>query len=421
MVVKYNRLVWKLREQIHEFSGKLSPHFSVPKRRFVEEMIYGIQAKQDVKLSQIARSLEEDIPLRKTENRLSRNLDAEGMDGVLVDSLIKLGSHGVHRDTLLILDISDVSKRYAKRMEYLGRVRDGSSGELSDGYWTCAVMGCEAGKERVVPLYHALYSAKAPGFESENTEIVKAVDAVGTHCGDRGVWVLDRGGDRGRLLHQFIERGLGFIIRLKGDRHLVYRGKRYRAAELAARCPTYYAEAVVRMIEGQEVVCTVEYGYRQVKLPGRAGQFYLVVVKGFGQQPMMLLTNLVCRKKRKVLWGVVHSYLTRWRIEEAIRFIKQSYNLEDIRVLTYRRLKNLVALVLAASYFAAVYLGQALRLSILTRKVLKVAKRFFGIPPFAYYALADGIATILSHCTVGPIGAHNQPVRGSPQLRLFEA
>jgi len=418
--MKYNRLVWKLREQIHQFSGKLSPQFSVPKRRFVEEMIYGIQAKQDVKLSQIARALEEDIPLSKTENRLSRNLDGEGMDGVLTDSLIKLGSHRVHRDTLLILDISDVSKRYAKRMEYLGRVRDGSSGELSDGYWTCGVMGCEAGKERIVPLYHALYSAAAPGFESENDEILKAVDAVGTHCRDRGVWVLDRGGDRGRLLHQFIERGLRFIIRLRGDRHLLYRGRAHRAAELAARCPTYYAEAVVRMIEGEEVVCTIAYGYRKVKLPGRAGQFHLVVVKGFGQQPMMLLTDLVCRKKRNVLWGVVESYLTRWRIEEAIRFIKQSYNLEDIRVLTYRRLKNLVALVLAASYFAAVYLGEGLRLSILARKVLKVAKRLFGIPPFAYYALADGIATILSHCTVGPIGAHKQPVRASPQLHLFD-
>jgi hypothetical protein len=131
-------------------------------------MIYGIQAKQDVKLSQIARSLEEEISLSKTENRLSRNLDSEGMDSKVRDAVIRLGSYRVHRDTLLILDISDVSKRYAKRMEYLGRVRDGSTGELSDGYWTCAVIGCEAGKERIVPLYHALYSAEAPGFESEN-------------------------------------------------------------------------------------------------------------------------------------------------------------------------------------------------------------------------------------------------------------
>jgi len=37
----------------------------------------------------------------------------------------------------------------------------------------------------------------------------------------------------------------------------------------------------------------------------------------------------------------VQIYLTRWKIEETFRFIKQSYNLEDIRVLKYQRLKNL--------------------------------------------------------------------------------
>ena len=37
-------------------------------------MLFGIQASQDVKLSNIARSLQEDIPLLKTEDRLSRRV-----------------------------------------------------------------------------------------------------------------------------------------------------------------------------------------------------------------------------------------------------------------------------------------------------------------------------------------------------------
>jgi len=90
-------------------------------------------------------------------------------------------------------------------------------------------------------------------------------------------------------------------------------------------------------------------------------------------------------------------------------------------VMTYRRLKNLVALVLAASYFAAVYLGEGLKMRILARRVLKVAKRFFGVPDFHYYALADGIATSLAHATVGPIGGQGKPPPGrpEPQLSLF--
>ncbi len=42
---------------------------------------------------------------------------------------------------------------------------------------------------------------------------------------------------------------------------------------------------------------------------------------------------------------------------ETFRFVKQSYQVEDIRVLRYQRLKNLVLQVTAAAYFAARILG----------------------------------------------------------------
>ena len=62
---------------------------------------------------------------------------------------------------------------------------------------------------------------------------------------------------------------------------------------------------------------------------------------------------------------------------ETIRFVKQSYQLEDIRVLTYDRLRNMMGLVLAASYFAAVYLGVRAKMEILVTHVLKASKRIF--------------------------------------------
>jgi hypothetical protein len=70
--------------------------------------------------------------------------------------------------------------------------------------------------------------------------------------------------------------------------------------------------------------------------------------------------------------GAVEAYLTRWRVEDTIRFIKQSYNFEDIRVLTYNRLKNMATLVLAASYFAAVWLGTRTKLNILAMHAMNV-------------------------------------------------
>ena len=68
----------------------------------------------------------------------------------------------------------------------------------------------------------------------------------------------------------------------------------------------------------------------------------------------------------------------------------------------YQRLKNLVILVTAAAYFAATFLGQQMKLHILCEKLLIISQRFFGIPPFRFYALADGIRRILSQATFSP-------------------
>ena len=97
-----------------------------------------------------------------------------------------------------------------------------------------------------------------------------------------------------------------------------------------------------------------------------------------------------------IVWRVVQGYLSRWLVEETIRFIKQSYQLEDLRVLHYERLRNLAALVMASAYFAAAWLGHSLKLALLASRVMKTARRFFGVPEFHYYALADGISFVLS-------------------------
>jgi hypothetical protein len=111
--------------------------------------------------------------------------------------------------------------------------------------------------------------------------------------------------------------------------------------------------------------------------------------------------------------------MTRWRIEETVRFIKQSYDLEDVRVLTYRRLRTISALVLAASFFAAVYLGTRAKLEILALHVLQAARRIFGIPDFRYYALADGIKEILSKAGKGILGAQTTLQDNLGQFVLF--
>ncbi len=122
----------------------------------------------------------------------------------------------------------------------------------------------------------------------------------------------------------------------------------------------------------------------------------MLVIKGFGGQPMMLLTSLQINSKQKDLWFIISAYLKRWSIEETIRFIKQTYDLENIRVLKYVRLQNMMALLLAVFYFVSIILDQSQKLTVMAGHVLKCAKRVFGIPDFKYYALGDGLSNIFS-------------------------
>ena len=118
------------------------------------------------------------------------------------------------------------------------------------------------------------------------------------------------------------------------------------------------------------------------------------MVKGFGREPMMLLTNLRPKRNRKCIRHIVEAYLTRWRIEETIRFMKQSYQLEDIRVLKYSRLQNMMALLTAVLYFTAIYLGIKMKLRVLSKHLVRAARRVFGIPDFRLYARSRDLAAI---------------------------
>ena len=168
----------KLREQIHAFSGELSPRFTKPVQRFIEQMVYGIVVSKDVKLSQISRALEETIAVKKTEDRLSINLGREHLAEELMEEVARLGKRKVREETLLIIDVSEISKSHARKMEYLEKVRDGSTGEIRDGYWTINVIASSAGGKGMVPLYQSLHSSAAPGFKGENDEILKAIKTI---------------------------------------------------------------------------------------------------------------------------------------------------------------------------------------------------------------------------------------------------
>ena len=93
----------------------------------------------------------------------------------------------------------------------------------------------------------------------------------------------------------------------------------------------------------------------------------------------------------------MEAYLSRWRIEETIRFVKQSYGFENIRVTTYARIRNMASLVLASAYFATAWIGRNIKREVLAEYLAHLGKRLGEVPEFAAYAIADGIKRAFTH------------------------
>jgi hypothetical protein len=202
-------------------------------------------------------------------------------------------------------------------MEHLADVRDGSENELGPGYWCLMVVAVHRGERQIVPLYQELYSQRAPGFESENEEIMRAIRTVAGATGGRGLWVMDRGGDRRRLLVPLLDAGRRLLFRLRGDRHLLAGDERRSAFELAASCRLRHRETVIRQEPGDERVLPLRFGARMVHLPERPEvPLYLVVIEGPWPQPILLLTTEKPGRSRRSVWRLVEGYFARWRVEE---------------------------------------------------------------------------------------------------------
>ena len=180
----------------------------------------------------------------------------------------------------------------------------------------------------------SLYSQDSPDFTSENDEILAAIDLEGEAVQNRGIWVIDRGADRDANFEPLLQEQRDFVIRMVGTRNLICQGKEIKSLWLAYACKLPHQTSIAKVIDGKEVIFNLSFGFVSVQLPDMDAPLNMVVVRGLGSKPMMLLTTLDIGSKYEDVWFVVQAYLKRWSVEETIRFIKQTYDLEE-RLIEY--------------------------------------------------------------------------------------
>ena len=256
-------------------------------------------------------------------------------------------------------------------MRYLALVRDGSEDKLVYGYW-CLEVYASWGKGAIAPLLLAPYSIEDPATVSENARILRGVEQVMTATEGRGVLVMDAGADRDALLIPWLDAGRRFVVRCKGDRHLLLGdGTRIEATLLAER---------LLHQSGMDVA------WREVFLPERPKHPMWLVCRTIPGQdkPLMLLGTL-----RAENWitarTVLGYYRRRWRCEEDARFAKTALGMERFCLRTYEAFGRLMLLLALAMSFLC---WMALRQPTLTRWLMGRHPGLHQIK-FPYYRLLE--------------------------------
>lgn len=169
-MINYTTLNHNLKRGILKFSEKISKNLSVPHQKFVTQMLFGVLSSKDSKLSSIGRCLNEKISLKKVIERLSRNLKTFGDGEFLFKNYLKTVKSVIGDKSLLIIDGGDITKPCATKMEDISVVRDGSTGEYKNGYYTLGITALSSERKLPIPVYTKVYTSEEKSFVSEKCE-----------------------------------------------------------------------------------------------------------------------------------------------------------------------------------------------------------------------------------------------------------
>jgi hypothetical protein len=410
-MTNYNALGHNLKRGIYNFCGKLTKGARRPVQKFIMDMIYGLLAGQSCYLTEIARKLNEKIALDKTVERLSRNLMSLDETDALVENYFKEVEKYFDDSTVLIVDDSDISKAYSAKLEGLCKVRDGSTGEITNGYWFAGVSALTAEHKQPIPVYNHVYSSEECGFVSKNDETLKSFAFMSAHFPGTTIRALDRGYDAGYVFDYFIPHEEAFIIRMN-DRTVIHKGEKILLSKLSRKYKGKYL-LKFEAKDGKKADCKISTV--PVSLPDYPGVgLHLVICYGLGKEPLMLLTNLKSDDNRLCV-TITKVYLMRWRIEEYYRFKKQGFAFEKFLVRSLKSIRNLDLLLSFAIGYIGI-LSENINESVEILIIIKAAKRLYGLSKFVFYAIAYGLRDIFAKLSSG-ISAFFQ--RSLPSAQLF--
>ena len=401
-MTNYSTLANSLKRGLLNFSKKVSNGFSKPTQKFIADMTFGIISANSCKLTDVGRMLKEPIALKKTVERLGRNLSDFSEGEKLTRDYLNTIKPYIGSDTMLLVDAGDVAKSCSPKMEAIGSVYDGSTGKYADGYWTMGAVALTDKTQHPIPVYENLYPCTKQGGLGFRAETARCIQNLRENFDSNIPRVFDKGFDSGNIITDLIKHNEKFIIRANQNRVVVHNGKRSKTNDVARGVVCEY-ELVFHKKSGKTASCKI--GITQVTLPNMNNiKLNMVVCKDFSEQePLILYTN-ISETLESIAVRIVKAYLMRWRIEEFYAFKKQGLNFEGFRVRSLNSIRNLDLLLTITIGFIAILCENGGRIMV---ELIDASKRiprtliFLKKTKFLFYAILDGITCVLASLRCG--------------------
>lgn len=389
-----------LKRDIVKFCYIMSKNCRNVDSNLILDVVYGILASQDIKLSNISRELHETIKIDNTVERIALRLKFIQEIEIIKYNFRNYVKRMIPKENILaIFDDSDIVKIYGKKFEDLDEVIDGSDPKkaIKPGYHICNACLVSKNQKQPIEVFSKIYSTKSKDFESMNTITYESIDEVVKIVGTNFTGVFDRGYDDEKIFRMLNNQRTKFVVRLTGKRNMLFKGKKKNVKEVANSRKGKYKMVLFRNGKKDQ---TIYVSYTRANMLDKdKEEFTLIFAYGLGQEPLMLITNISVKNGNEAI-KIVRMYIDRWKIEEVHRAEKTAYNYEDMRVRSLAQINNLNFLFMLALSFICMQI-EKMDTKLLSIEILIRSKSLKEDITVRISQFARGITDILSYSTTG--------------------
>ena len=224
------------------------------------------------------------------------------------------------------------------------------------------------------------------------------VDKIRQISDSKIIIVKDRGYDSFELFKSTIDNKVSFVVRLDGNRHLLFKAKRRLVSDVAS---TRKGKVHTKlMYKGENIDCYISYTTVQLpKMKDKDLNLVIIYRKDEENDPMYLLTDLPIKTKDDVE-KIARIYMLRWRIEEYFKSKKQNYDFENFRLRNLKAINNL-NLILTCVMLHLGILTEKMNVKLLVIKIIEASESLKNKALVWYGQISTGISNILKYAQVG--------------------